>query len=411
MDGDGVTSQASGRSRVLVLSADGHVGPKTPEFRLYLDPAVHNDFDEFLAGHRFRWTPESDDSMFRSSTRDRFHAHPRSAGDGYACLHDPQRRVAELDLDGVAAEVLFPDDQSANTPPWLAGVAPQAFDREYPPHLRLAGACAYNRWLAEFCAAAPARLLGQILLGSLADVDAAVTEVRRAHASGLGTGVFLPLDYHLPLYHHPRYEPLWNVCDELGLAITVHASDGGPGWFGDGWRGAAIYLSEIGFYAQRPLWCFIFGGVFERHPNLKVVFTEQGSSWVPDLLRRLDGSARSAMMKWTELDPLPMLPSEFFARHCVIGNSLMTRSDVDTRDAVGVEVLAWGSDFPHLEGSWPDVPAALRVLFAGVPEPDARQMLGLNLARAYHLDIDRLSAIAARIGPRCAELGIVASPN
>lgn len=395
------------RRPLLLISADGHVGPATETYRSYLDPSERQAFDEFLVGHRFRWTPEEPDSMFSPKTREPARSHPRFAATGYSSLHDPVRRLHELDQDGVAAEVLFPDDQNRNTPPWLAGVAPQAFDRTYDARLRQAGARAYNRWLAEFCAAAPDRFLGQILLGSLEDVDTAVAEIRRAHATGLTTGVFLPLDYYLPLYHHPRYEPLWNVCDELGLTVSIHASDGGPSWYGDGWRGAAVYLSEISFYAERPLWCLIFGGVFDRHPDLKVVFTEQGSAWVPGLLRNLDGMACSAMMRWTELDPLPMRPSEYFARHCMVGNSLMSRADVDERAAVGLERLAWGSDFPHLEGSWPAVRASLRGLFGGIPTDEARRMLGENLARAYRLDGEVLAKLAAKIGPRPEDLALV----
>jgi len=392
--------------RLVVVSADGHVGPPMEDYRPYLDPDLRDEFDGFLTGHTLRWTPESPDSMFRASTRARQREHPRATDDAYTSLFDPVRRAAELDVDGIVAEVLFPDDQNGNTPPWLAGVAPEALDRVYPADLRMAGARAYNRWLAEFCHAAPDRFLGQILLGSLADVDGAVAEVRRAHRDGLTSGLFLPLSYDLPLYHHPRYEPLWDVCDELGVTVTVHASDGGPPWFGEGWRAAAVYLSEINFYAQRPLWCFVFGGVFERHPDLRVVFTEQGSSWVPDLLRRLDGTAQSTMMKWTEVDPLPALPSELFARHCTIGNSLMTRADVDAREAVGTGVLAWGSDFPHLESSWPRVADTLRTLFAGVPETEARAILGTNLAAAYRLDADALTRRAATIGPTPASLDV-----
>jgi predicted TIM-barrel fold metal-dependent hydrolase len=284
-------------------------------------------------------------------------------------------------------------------------VAPQALDRPYPGALRLAGAIAYNRWLAEFCAAAPERFLGQILLGALDDVEGAVREIRRAHDSGLGAGIFLPLDYYLPLYHHARYEPLWSVCEELDLAVTVHASDGGPSWYGDGWRASAVYLSEINFYAQRPLWCLIFGGVFDRHPQLRVVCTEQGQAWVAPLLARLDGIASSSMMKWTEADPLAMRPSDYFHRHCTVGNSLMTRDDVEQRDLVGLDVLAWGSDFPHLEGAWPRTRAALRALMAGLPASEIRLILGDNLARAYRVDRARLLPIVEQIGPTLDELG------
>jgi predicted TIM-barrel fold metal-dependent hydrolase len=392
--------------RLLVASTDGHVGPPTVGFRDYVDPAYRDEFDDFVATHRYRWTAERPESLFVPTARDRQRASERFET-GIRSLTDSVRRLKELDEDGVAAEILFPDDQSGNTPGWLAGVAPHAFDRTYPPHLRLAGARAYNRWLAEFCATDPTRLIGSILLGSLHDVDAAVAEVRRAYETGLRKSVFLPLDYYLPLYHHERYEPFWTACEELGLVITVHGSDGGPSWFGDGVRGSAVYLAEIGFHAHRPLWCMILGGVFERHPSLRVAFTEQGSDWVRPLLDQLDRTAASALMRWTADDPLPMRPSEFFARHCAIGNSLLQRADIEQRDAVGVANLMWGSDFPHYEGSWPYTRNAMRTLFEGVPLDDARAILGENLVSFYRLDERALRTTAARIGPTADELGLV----
>lgn len=384
---------------VTVISADGHVGLRTELYRPYVDPDMREAFDEFTANHLYRWTPEAEESMFASNLREEHANNPRYSSDLSQVLTDPTRRISELDSDGVSAEVLFPDDQNHNTPPWLAGIAPSAFDQDYATDVRIAGARAYNRWLAEFCSAAPERLLGQIAIGSLGDVDAAVAEVRRAHASGLTAGVFLPLSYNLPLYHHPRYEPLWETLVELDLTITVHAGDGGPNWYGDGWRSAAIYMAEMMFFAERPLWCFIFGGVFERHPDLKVVFTEQGSAWVPTVIGTLDAYAHTESMKFSTADPLPMLPSEMFAHHCVVGNSLMRRADVKMRDRIGVEQLAWGSDFPHFEGSWPEADTTMARLMAGVPENEMRAIMGGNIIRAYNLDAQALSSIAGRVGP------------
>jgi len=321
-------------------------------------------------------------------------------------LFDPTRRLKEMDEDGIAAEVLFPDDQNNNTPPWLVGLAPIGLDHAYPHDLRVVGARAYNRWLAEFCAAAPDRLIGCCLLGSLHDVDAAVAELRRAHASGLRHGVMLPLDYYLPLYHHPRYEPLWDACEELDITIAVHLADGGPDWYGDNAWDASIYVMESFFYAHRPLWCLALGGVFERHPRLRVAFTEQQAMWVTEVVPMMDGVA-SGRMRGAVVAPRPLQPSEYFHRQCFIGNSLMTRRDIDNRDAIGTDVLLWGTDAPHHEGTWPFTRNKLRELFDGVPVADAKAILGENLLRAYPVDRAAVTAIGARIGPTASELGLV----
>jgi predicted TIM-barrel fold metal-dependent hydrolase len=236
-------------------------------------------------------------------------------------------------------------------------------------------------------------------------VDGAVGELRRAYASGLTNVLMLPLDYYLPLYHHPRYEPLWQACEDLDVTVAVHLADGGPDWYGDDAWDGAIYVMEGFFYAHRPLWCLIFGRVLERHPGLRVVFTEQQAMWVTETVPMMDGVA-GGIMRARSVAPLPLRPSEYFHRQCFVANSLMTRRDIDNRAAIGTDVLVWGSDSPHHEGTWPKTGRKLHELFDGVPIEDARAILGDNFLRAYPLDRARLSAIAERIGPHPADLGL-----
>jgi predicted TIM-barrel fold metal-dependent hydrolase len=334
------------------------------------------------------------------------HRSPAWRDDILTVLHKPERRLELLDGDGVAAEVLFPDDQSFNTPPWLAGIAPEGLDHVYAPELRLAGARAYNRWLADFCAHSPQRFLGQIALGSIEDVDAAVEEIRRAVKSGLTSGIILPGVYYLPLYHHPRYDKLWAVCEELDLVVSVHTGDGGPHWYGEGIRAGAVYMAEVFFYAHRPLWCLIFGGIFDRHPRLKVAFTEQTSGWVPETLKGLDVIATAKYIRVAKDAPLALLPSEYFARNCFIGSSCMTRVEAELMMSESIPNMMWGADVPHVEGTWLEMRKEIRNLLKGIPEQRARALLGGDLARAYGIDVAQLGELVNRIGPTPSELGL-----
>jgi predicted TIM-barrel fold metal-dependent hydrolase len=394
-------------ARLMVASCDGHVGLPTEGYREYLEREHHGAFDDFLAAHRYRWTVGHDDTVLSSTVFDWMRDNPRYESGGMEGLFDPVRRLKELDEDGLATEVLFPDDQNHNTPPWLVGIAPVGLDHSYDTDLRLIGARAYNRWLAEFCSTAPDRLVGAMVLGSLHNIDAAVAELRRAHASGLRHLVMLPLDYYLPLYHHPRYEPLWQACVELDLTVAVHLSDGGPDWYGDNAWDGAIYVVESFFYAHRPLWCLTLGGVLERYPQLRVAFTEQRAAWVMDVVPMMDSLARTGgAMRAAETLPLPLKPSEYFHRQCFVANSLMSRQDIEDRERIGTDVLVWGSDFPHHEGAWPTTRDKLRELFEGIPFADARAIVADNFLRAYpHVDQATLNGIATQIGPRPAELG------
>lgn len=394
--------------RLLIASADGHVGPPTEDYRPFLDPADRERFDDFLAEHVHRWSAAEPTSVLDPQAWDWWRGNPRFEKTGVTSLWDPAVRLAEMDQDGVAVEVLFPDDQNENTAPWLGGgIIQPGLTRRYPAALRLAGARAYNRWLAAFCAAAPERLIGTIAIPTLEDVPAALAEMRRAHADGLRQAVMLALEYHQPLLHHPRYEPFWAACCELDLTVAVHLGDGSPHWLGDGPWDFAVAVMETFFLSHRPLWCLVFGGVLERHPELRVVFTEQGADWVPGTLAAMDGLATGPMWRAAREHPLPRLPSELWRRQCFVANSLMRRPDVEQREAIGIDQMVFGSDFGHHEGMWPEIPRHLREMFEGCPAGDVAKIVGGNFLRAFKVDGEALRKIARRIGPTAAELGAV----
>ena len=126
---------------------------------------------------------------------------------------DPAQRDKELDGDGVAGEVLFPDADAITggaSPPFGAGLS--AADIA-DPELAFAGARAHNRFLAELCAHSPERRAGVALVPITHDVDRAVAEIEWAAANGLRGGILVPTMWrdHAP-YIDPMYEPVWAAC-------------------------------------------------------------------------------------------------------------------------------------------------------------------------------------------------------
>jgi len=59
----------------------------------------------------------------------------------------------------------------------------------------------------------------------------------------------------------------------------------------------------------------------------------------------------------------------------------------------------WGSDYPHLEGTWPNTMASLRATFGEYPEDEIRTILGITAAEVYDFDCDKINAIGVRIAP------------
>ena len=308
--------------------------------------------------------------------------------------YDVAQRTRDLDADGVAAEVIFP--QMA---PFGAGLMQYRFDvtREQS----LAGCRAYNRWLADLCSANPSRHAGVALI-DVEDIDVTVQEVEAARELGLFGGVLLPTSTgRHPFYHHPRYERLWAACADLGMPLHSHS-----GWspdYGDLPSATPMYISEVDMWAQRPFTALLWSGAFERHPALRYVMTETGVGFMVEKLRVLQFKVDNPIFRHFK-HGLSRTPREYFERQCFIGASFLTPHEGQFRRQLGVGKLMWGSDYPHLEGTWPDSLRALRETFGGWDEAEIRAILGENAARVYGFDVSALRKLADEIGPSLAAI-------
>lgn len=400
-------------NRLLIISSDGHVGAGVEDYRAYMDPKYRADFDDWLGQYTPLWIATQAKEIGLPETLSEAYKRDwmsnEKVAQGAEGTWNPTKRLELMDQDGIAADVLFPDDQSANSPPflWFAREFDRPYDKEYPPELKLAGARAYNRWLAEYCSADPERLRGLALIGSLADVDGAIEQVRWAKDNGINGGVVLPLVYYNivePFWNHPSLEPLWAVCAELDMPVHSHTGSGCP-YYGDGIDGHILFSMECTDWPHRPLWFLTFSGVFERHPGLKLVMTETGSGWVTEKLMWMDSMAADPKFSYCERSPLKMKPSDYFKRQVWLGSSIVHKTEIERRQAIGVDKMMWGWDFPHIEAAdWLTPRENLRALLAKVPEAEARAILGGNAVNAYSLDLTRLAPVAERIGPRVDEL-------
>jgi predicted TIM-barrel fold metal-dependent hydrolase len=391
-----------------------------------MDPKFRPDYDQWFAEYIPIWmtkhTKAKDsvknvdaDVMWGAEYQEEFARRAKEIPWGIEGKWDAQRRLEALDIDGVAADVMFPDDQSANSPPFI-GLARNfnwRWDKWSPAQMR-EGARAYNRWLADFCSAAPERLLGVALIGSLADVDDAMETVRQAKKAGLGGGLMLPVNYYNidePFWNDRRYDRLWSLCEELDMPLHTHVGPGSPCYgTDDAFVGGLLWAMESSYWVHRPLWFFILSGVLERHPRLKLVFTEQGVKWAVDALMAMDGILEAKITPFSQDERRKMYsmkPSEYFQRQCWIG---ATYTDAlgwvapEHRKVLGYESLMWGSDYPHLESAWPKTRESLQGLMKGIPGNEVKAMIATNAVECYSLDTTKLAPTVDRVGPQAAEI-------
>ena len=412
---------ADGRP-IIAVTADSHVGPLlVDQLRPYC-PAKHlDDYDAFVA----RNTTKAPFREYAAGDPRANHAAAAEAAKRVTELartpghYDMDARLRDMDADGVAAEVIFHGSQNAELFPFIDSITGAMFFNPTGDHLDLVavGMRMYNEWLAEACSNQPERHVGLAQL-PMWDVDMAVKEAKWAHGVGL-RGVNFPAPRPgVPDYDDPSWEPFWATCAELGLPLTTHAGAGDPNSFSGRQRILMLVMESGGWLCRRALHRLVFGGVFERHPELKLVYTElteDPSDWWAPTLREFDKFYSRG--GWMLGDQLAKLPSEYVQNNVYIGNSLMHRSE-SNEAALAIEGgyeknMMWGSDYPHLEGTFSyDTAAetesttrlALRHSFAGVPIEAVRRMAGETAIGVYGLDKVALAKVAARIGaPRPAE--------
>jgi predicted TIM-barrel fold metal-dependent hydrolase len=84
---------------------------------------------------------------------------------------------------------------------------------------------------------------------------------------------------------------------------------------------------------------------------------------------------------------------------------MLSAEDCELRHKIGVDKLMWGSDYPHLEGTWPKTREALQATFGPVEqEHETRAILGENAARIFGFDLELMHKTAERVGPTLDEL-------
>jgi predicted TIM-barrel fold metal-dependent hydrolase len=392
--------------RYIVVSADSHVGPSMErQLRPYCPRKFLDDFDQRVAVLNAA-AQARDPSAGLTGTR-RSPASQRNVERANLVRGqwDPAAFISDMDAEGISATVIFHGTSNLQEIPFVSEHL-HSTQRPSDTAMYAAGCNIFNRWLADFCSTAPERLFG-IAQIPITDVDACVREIKWAAEAGLkGVNLPAPKQAGYAPYVDPQYEPLWSVCEDLSMPLNTHS---GPG-LGDSWRPPgpwqmAIGLLELPFFSRRGVWQMILSGVFERHPSLKLVLTEQSATWLPELVRDID-DVYVASLGWEIREFLPRRPSEYWNTNCYVAASGMSRQEAGLYPNPWARHLMWGSDYPHFEGTYPYTKLALRFTYAGVPPQETRAMLGETAIELFQLDGERLRAIADRIGPTVGDLSV-----
>jgi predicted TIM-barrel fold metal-dependent hydrolase len=357
------------------ISADSHICEPPNCFRDYIEAAWRADAPHVVREDNYdryilKDFPPIPMPLVAAAGRD-----PREVGIKYTTyeeMHaggwDPKARLADQDRDGVAGEMIYPTVGMA-----LCHLA----DNDY----KQACMWAYNRWLEGFVESAPDRLFG-IGQSAIRSVPEAVEDFRRIKEMDF-KGVMLPaFPSTAEDYDDPSFDPLWRTAAELELPISFHILTGKDALP----RGSKITRwSGVMRGNQDIIGMFIFGGIFCRHPRLKLVCVEGDAGWLPHFAYRMD-HAYNRHRYVDKCRELSRMPSEL-----LFENVYLTFQDdlvaFRLTHMLNPQRLMWANDFPHNDSTWPNSQKLLAEHTRDLAPQDKQWILRDNVRELYRLPV------------------------
>jgi predicted TIM-barrel fold metal-dependent hydrolase len=250
-------------------------------------------------------------------------------------------------------------------------------------------------------------------------VSVALVEAERCVARGFET-LFLPCTVPWQPYRLDVYEPLWRFAEEAGVPLNFHVFSGNLSPLGGDFaqlgqvgperyeRARRLYATEVreerlsttcmGIASgMSPILELTGAGVLERHPALRFVVTESDCGWLAWVLQIMD---QMQERRGLYLRRLPLRASDYFRRQ---GAITISDDPVALHNVAftGADVLLWGNDYPHDEGTWPESRPRIDAIRAKLGPTGARKVLCGNAARLYGFDLEYLAHHKGELAQGC----------
>jgi len=194
-------------------------------------------------------------------------------------------------------------------------------------------------------------------------------------------------------YYEPKYDPIFAAAAETGLILHVHtsATQGEQRTHFEGPREQDPRTLPLGFAtrqapAQRFMGNLIFSGVFDRHPNLKVVLAEFDVGWVSHIYQLADFEFGRSSRYDADRNVNQLPPSEYMRRN-VFFTFQDDRAGILTTPVFGEDNFMWANDFPHGITTWPHSQPTVDGNFEGINPAVKRKICRDNAVQLYGLDL------------------------
>jgi predicted TIM-barrel fold metal-dependent hydrolase len=332
--------------------------------------------------------PSSGLSAVAGKSKEEFSPEPLPYSEMRPGCYDPVARLEDMDRAGILASLCFPT---------VTRFCGQLFSEASDLDFGLVCLKAYNDWMIEeWCGAAPGRYIPLILI-PLWDPRLAVAEMQRCAERGATTFAFSenPAPLGLPTIHDPDgyWDPVLSAANDLEMVASMHVGSSSqiPQIAPD-----APFMANLTWGAVRTsgaMLSWIFSGMFQRFPKLKIALSEGEIGWMPYFLERaeqvldkqrywvmrgqkfMDHAGNSA-----DLDTLDI--RETFRNH-VYGCFIEDHHGIANLDEIGEDNVMCETDYPHSDSTWPNCLEVVKGIIGHLPDTTQYKLLRGNAETLY----------------------------
>jgi predicted TIM-barrel fold metal-dependent hydrolase len=286
-------------------------------------------------------------------------------------------RIEDMNAGGILAAMNFPS---------FPGFAGRLFAAADDKDMALSVLQAYNDWhIEEWCGSHPGRFI-PMALPVLWDPELAAAEVRRMAEKGCHSLTFSenPAALGYPSYHEDYWDPLWNALCDTETILSVHLGSSGRLAVTAPNAPVDVMITLQPMNICQAAADILWSRVIKEFPALRIALSEGGTGWIPYFIDRLDRTY-DMHRAWTGQDFGDQMPSEVFRERfltCFIADPV----GVKLRHDIGMDNIAWESDYPHSDSSWPEAAEELERVMEGVPDDEVNKITFENACRWYSFD-------------------------
>ncbi len=383
--------------RYEIISADTHILEPPDIWKNHLPKKFQENAPTLVKDHEggdaWQFVGGDPDPIGLVSTPgkrfEEFRWHGVSYDDIRPACYIGKERLGDMDIDGIDAEIHFPPQRTIGH--WLG----------YPdPEVSLAGIDAYNDFLwNEWMEPDRERLVGLQQIPNL-DVDTGVKYLRKSKDVGF-KGVVISSWPTGGEDLSEEDDAFWAAAQELDIPVSIHirlmSRGAGVKAFERGKatspgvsdRTAKQKQKAVGglasVFKDTPpiIGQLIFSGVFDRFPDLRIIFIETGVGWIPHFLEQMD-DRYWRNRGWGGVE-LKREPSYYWYRNFA-ATFMVDFNGVQNRHAAGVDNIMWSTDYPHHGNDFPYSRKLINEMMAGVDQGERYKMLAGNAVRLWKLD-------------------------